>query len=72
VAVVSGHRPAGASDDPRFIDETRKYLRAFAAAAARTDTALDLYNAVLASYPDRLNRGVLWNSAQAVKSGGRG
>ena len=69
-AVVSGHRQADASDDPRFIDETRKYLKVFAAAQARTETALDLYNAVLAAYPDRLNRGVLWNSARAVKSDG--
>jgi glyoxylase-like metal-dependent hydrolase (beta-lactamase superfamily II) len=66
-AVVAGHRPAHASDDPRYIDETRRYLHAFAAAAEKTDTALDLYNAVLDEYPDRLNRGVLWNSAQAVK-----
>jgi len=36
--------------------------------AAGTSTALDLYNAVLESYPDRLNRGVLWNSARALKS----
>jgi glyoxylase-like metal-dependent hydrolase (beta-lactamase superfamily II) len=71
-AVVSGHRQADASDDPRSIDETRRYLRAFADASARTGTALDLYNAVLAGYPDRLNRGVLWNSARAVKSNGHG
>ncbi|WUJ70938.1 hypothetical protein OG809_38315 [Kribbella soli] len=29
-AVVSGHRPADASDDPRYIDETRRCLKAFA------------------------------------------
>jgi len=68
VAVVSGHRQADASDDPRYIDETRRYLNTFARAAAGTSTALDLYNAVLESYPDRLNRGVLWNSARALKS----
>lgn len=71
-AVVSGHRPAGATDDPRYVDETRRYLRTFAAAAARTDSALELYNAVLDHYPERLNRGVLWNSARAVKTDGRG
>jgi glyoxylase-like metal-dependent hydrolase (beta-lactamase superfamily II) len=53
VAVVAGHRPADGSDDPRYIDETRRYLRAFATAS---------------EYPDRLNRGVLWNSAQAIKA----
>ncbi|MEV4263966.1 MBL fold metallo-hydrolase [Kribbella sp. NPDC049584] len=67
-AVVSGHRQADASDDPRYIDETRRYLKAFAAAESRTNTALDLYNAVLEEYPNRLNRGVLWNSTRAVKN----
>ena len=66
-AVVAGHRPADASNDPRYIDETRCYLRAFEALAKRTDTALDLYDAVVDEYPDRLNRGVLWNSTRAVK-----
>jgi glyoxylase-like metal-dependent hydrolase (beta-lactamase superfamily II) len=67
-AVIAGHRPADACDDPRYIDETRRYLRAFAAAAEKTATALDLYNAIVDEYPDRLNRGVLWNSARAVKA----
>ena len=66
-AVVAGHRPADASDDPRYIEETRRYLRGFAASAERTTTALELYDAVVEGYPDRLNRGVLWNSARAVK-----
>ncbi|NUR95466.1 MAG: MBL fold metallo-hydrolase [Kribbellaceae bacterium] len=67
-AVVSGHRQADASDDPRYIDETRRYLQTFAAAQARTSTALDLYNAMIEAYPDRLNRGVLWNSTRSLKS----
>jgi len=67
-AVVAGHRPADASDDPRYIDETRRYLRAFATASEKTATALDLYHVMVGEYPDRLNRGVLWNSAQAVKA----
>jgi glyoxylase-like metal-dependent hydrolase (beta-lactamase superfamily II) len=67
-AVVSGHRQADASDDPRYIDETRRYLKAFASAESRTNTALELYNAVLEEYPNRLNRGVLWNSTRAIKS----
>jgi glyoxylase-like metal-dependent hydrolase (beta-lactamase superfamily II) len=71
-AVVAGHRAADAPDDPRYIDETRRYLKAFAAASARTDSALALYDAVLDEYPNRLNRGVLWNSARAVKPDGQG
>jgi glyoxylase-like metal-dependent hydrolase (beta-lactamase superfamily II) len=66
-AVVAGHRSADSCDDPRYIDETRRYLRAFEAAVKGTATALDLYNAVVEEYPDRLNRGVLWNSSKAVK-----
>jgi glyoxylase-like metal-dependent hydrolase (beta-lactamase superfamily II) len=66
-AVVAGHRSADSCDDPRYIDETRRYLRAFEAAVKGTATALDLYNAVVEEYPDRLNRGVLWNSTKAVK-----
>jgi glyoxylase-like metal-dependent hydrolase (beta-lactamase superfamily II) len=66
-AVVSGHRQSAASDDPRYIDETRRYLKAFAAAESRTSTALELYMAMLEEYPNRLNRGVLWNSTRAVK-----
>lgn len=66
-AVVAGHRRAEASDDPGYIEATRRYLRTFAAAAEHTSTALDLYDAVLDAYPDRLNRGVLWNSARALK-----
>lgn len=66
-AVIAGHRPTDASNNPRYIDETRRYLRAFAAASEKTADALDLYNTVVGKYPDRLNRGVLWNSCQAVK-----
>jgi glyoxylase-like metal-dependent hydrolase (beta-lactamase superfamily II) len=65
--VIAGHGPAAASNDPRYIGETRRYPRAFSAAAEKTATALDLYNTVVDEYPDRLNRGVLWNSARAVK-----
>jgi len=67
-AVIAGHRPADASDDSRYIDETRRYLHAFAAASKRTTTAVELYQAMVDEYPNRLNRGVLWNSAQAVKA----
>ncbi|HEY3510256.1 MBL fold metallo-hydrolase [Kribbella sp. NPDC051137] len=67
-AVVSGHRLPDASDDPRYIEETRRYLETFAAAGARTSTALDLYNAMIEAYADRLNRGVLWNSTRSLKS----
>ncbi|TDW93604.1 glyoxylase-like metal-dependent hydrolase (beta-lactamase superfamily II) [Kribbella pratensis] len=71
-AVVSGHRQADASDDPRYIEETRQYLKVFAEADKQTASAVELYEAILAAYPDRLNRGVLWNSVHAVKRGRHG
>lgn len=68
-AVVAGHAQADATDDPLFIDETRRYLETFAAATAQTANALDLYNLVLDEFPHRMNRGILWDSARAVKGG---
>ncbi|MFB6720673.1 MBL fold metallo-hydrolase [Kribbella sp. NPDC056345] len=65
--VVAGHKPSDGNDSPQWIAETRRYLQDFAAIAARTHTTLELYNAVVDAYPDRLNRGVLWNSARTLK-----
>ncbi|MGB6528676.1 MAG: hypothetical protein WBF33_11260 [Candidatus Nitrosopolaris sp.] len=35
--------------------------------AGTTTTALELYNKRMKLYPDRVNPGALWRSAQAVK-----
>ena len=47
--------------------ETRQYIRDFDRIAADTRTARDLYNEMLALYPDRVNPGALWSSARGVK-----
>jgi hypothetical protein len=46
---------------------TRIYIRDFDRLAETTSTALELYERVLALYPDRVNPGALWSSARALK-----
>ena len=67
LAVIAGHKRAGAADTPNNIEETRKYIRDFDRIAANTQTALELYNEMLAIYPERVNPAVLWYSARAIK-----
>jgi glyoxylase-like metal-dependent hydrolase (beta-lactamase superfamily II) len=66
-AVIAGHKRAGRADDPCIIEETRQYIRDFDRIAENTETARELYDQVLAIYPDRVNPGVLWISATALK-----
>jgi glyoxylase-like metal-dependent hydrolase (beta-lactamase superfamily II) len=66
-AVIAGHQRAGRHDGPEIIEETRQYIRDFDRLAAMTSTALELYEQVLALYPDRVNPGALWISARALK-----
>jgi glyoxylase-like metal-dependent hydrolase (beta-lactamase superfamily II) len=69
VAAIAGHKRPGASDTPNNIEATRNYIRDFDRIASHTKTALDLYNEMLAIYPERVNPAVLWYSAHAVKPG---
>jgi glyoxylase-like metal-dependent hydrolase (beta-lactamase superfamily II) len=69
VTAIAGHKRPAAPDTPDNIEATRKYIRDFDRIASRTKTALDLYNEMLAIYPQRVNPAVLWYSAQAVKPG---
>ena len=66
-AVISGHKRAGRADDPHTLEETRQYIRDFDRIDATTTTARVLYDQMLAIYSDRVNPGVLWISARAVK-----
>jgi hypothetical protein len=65
---VAGHKRDGDPDSPDDIARTRRYIQQFGAAAEKADGCLDPYEAMVALYPDRINRGVLWNSAKAVKA----
>lgn len=44
----------------------RRYIHDFDTAAGKAAGYQELYDAMVARYPDRLNRGVLWNSAKSV------
>ena len=66
--VVAGHKNMKNDDDgPRVIRQTRQYILDFQELAGKTTTAKDLYDQMLARYPEWLNRGALWSSATAIK-----
>jgi glyoxylase-like metal-dependent hydrolase (beta-lactamase superfamily II) len=67
-AVVVGHGPLDPDCSPRHIDATRRYIRDFDRVDRETATAHDLYDRMLALYPNRINPGSLWGSALAAKS----
>ena len=67
-AVIAGHKRPGTDDDPRIIEETRQYIRAFDRLAQTTTTARELYDQMLSLYPERVNPGALWSSACALKA----
>jgi glyoxylase-like metal-dependent hydrolase (beta-lactamase superfamily II) len=66
-AVIAGHKRPGNDDRPRIIEETRQYIRAFDRLTETTTTARELYDQMLSLYPERVNPGILWASARAVK-----
>jgi len=67
-AVVASHKRPENDDNPRIIEETRKYIRDFDRLAETTTTAQELYDKMLELYPSRINPGwALWSSARAVK-----
>jgi len=66
-AVIAGHKRADRADDPRIVEETRQYIRDFDRIADSSATARELYDHVLALYPDRVNPGAVWASALALK-----
>jgi glyoxylase-like metal-dependent hydrolase (beta-lactamase superfamily II) len=67
-AVIVGHGPLAPDCSPRHIDATRRYIRDFDRIDRETATARDLYDRMLALYPNRINPGSLWGSAIAAKS----
>lgn len=66
--VVAGHKNMKNDDDgPRVIEQTKQYILDFQELAGKTTTAKELYDKMLAQYPEWLNRGALWSSATAIK-----
>jgi glyoxylase-like metal-dependent hydrolase (beta-lactamase superfamily II) len=66
-AVVAGHGPMEPDNSPRHIQETRRYIQDFIRLDDETSTAQELYDRMLVLYPDRINPGSLWGSANAAK-----
>jgi glyoxylase-like metal-dependent hydrolase (beta-lactamase superfamily II) len=67
-AVVASHKRPDNDDNPRIIEETRRYIRDFDRLAEMTTTAQELYDKMLEIYPNRVNPGwALWSSARTVK-----
>jgi hypothetical protein len=62
------HKGDGDADSPEDIGRTHRYIEDFTAAAEKARSLTDLYQAMVALYPDRVNRGVLWNSAKSFMS----
>ena len=71
-AVIAGHKVPENDDDPRIIAETRQYLRDFNRLNEATVNALQLYDAMLELYPDRVNPGSLWGAANTAKKQAQG
>jgi glyoxylase-like metal-dependent hydrolase (beta-lactamase superfamily II) len=67
-AVVVGHGPMEPNSAPLHIQETRQYIQDFIRLDDETRTAQELYDRMLALYPDRINPGSLWGSANAAKA----
>jgi glyoxylase-like metal-dependent hydrolase (beta-lactamase superfamily II) len=61
-AVIVGHGPLAPDCSPRHIDATRRYIRDFDRIDRETATARDLYDRMLALYPNRLERSLTYES----------
>jgi glyoxylase-like metal-dependent hydrolase (beta-lactamase superfamily II) len=67
-AVVASHKRPENDDKPAIIEETRQYIRDFDRLVASTRTAQELYDQMLALYPNRVNPSwALWSSVRAAK-----
>jgi hypothetical protein len=67
-AVVAGHKRDGDADSPDDIGKTRRYIEDFTTAAGKARSFTGLYQAMIALYPNRVNRAVLWSSAKSFMS----
>lgn len=67
-AVVAGHKNSRNDDDgSRVIGQTRQYILDFQELAQKTTSQRELYDQMLARYPEWLNRGALWSSVITIK-----
>jgi glyoxylase-like metal-dependent hydrolase (beta-lactamase superfamily II) len=66
-AIVAGHKDPQADDDPRHIEETRRYILDFERGLGTTSSTLEMYEYMLERHPGRINHGALWGSCRAAK-----
>jgi glyoxylase-like metal-dependent hydrolase (beta-lactamase superfamily II) len=67
--IIAGHKWLGNEDTPKHIEASRQYIRDFSRLAKETKTAKELFDKMIELYPYRINRGALWDSARAEKTG---
>ncbi|HZP15756.1 MAG TPA: MBL fold metallo-hydrolase [Nocardioides sp.] len=60
VHVVAGHKSPNADDNPRHIAETRKFLDDFDAALDSGATAEEMFDSLVTTHQERINRTALW------------
>lgn len=58
--VVAGHKDKDLPDDPKTIQDTRRYLEDVERVIAGSHDAREFYDAMIKLYPDRKNRSALW------------
>jgi glyoxylase-like metal-dependent hydrolase (beta-lactamase superfamily II) len=67
-ALVAGHKNEALPDDPKAIEETRRYLRDVKRLIAARPTPEAYFEQMVSWHPDRLNRGPLWYSGVGLLS----
>ena len=65
-AVVAGHKRPDSPDDPKIIEQTRRYILDFDELVAQASSPEQLYRAMLERHPNRINSGAVWSSARAL------
>jgi glyoxylase-like metal-dependent hydrolase (beta-lactamase superfamily II) len=60
--LVAGHKNKDRPDDPKILDETRRYLRDAIRLLAGQPTPLEFFDEMMKLHGDRLNPGPLWYS----------
>jgi glyoxylase-like metal-dependent hydrolase (beta-lactamase superfamily II) len=68
--VIASHKRPGAVDGINNVYSTIAYIRAFGDCKAKANTAEELYKAMIAKYPNRINPIILWLGCEGNFPGG--
>ena len=66
--VVAGHKRPESADEPQHIAATRRYLTDFTRLDQETESARELFDAMMRRHGERANPGALWGAAQRAKN----